>query len=76
MREEWAAARRGQWRDLSYRVRAEFQELPGLSLRVDQAARLFGIDRIDTECILEMLVRAGFLRYTSSGGFARNDSRP
>lgn len=51
-------------------------ELPGLSLQIDQAARLFGIDRAETGRILEALVRVGFLRGTAIGGFARNDSRP
>jgi DNA-binding IclR family transcriptional regulator len=51
-------------------------ELPGLSLQVDQAARLFGVDRAETERILEALVRVGFLRRSTVGGFARNDSRP
>ncbi len=65
-----------RWSDLWYRVRSEFAELPGLSLKVDQAARLFGLDPAETERILETLVSEGFLRRTVVGGFARNDSRP
>lgn len=59
-----------------HRVRSEFMELPGMSLKVDQAARLFGIDCGDAHVILEGLVTAGFLRRTGIGGYARNDSRP
>ncbi len=76
--ESTRSARRGRaWKSpLWRRVRGEFMELPGLSLQVDQAARLFGVDRAETERILEALVRVGFLRRSTVGGFARNDSRP
>ena len=66
----------GRWSDLWRRVRGEFMELPGLSLEADQAARLFGLERAESERILEKLVSEGFLRRTALGAFARNDSRP
>ncbi len=50
-----------------YRVRGEFAEMPGLCLRVEQAARLFGLDRAETEGVLESLVDEGYLRRTTRG---------
>ncbi len=62
--------------EIWHRVRSEFMELPGMSLEVEQAARLFGIDRREAQFILEELVTVGFPRRTAIGAFARNDSRP
>ena len=44
------------------RVRHEFEELPGLSLTPDQAARLFALRREVCHRIFEELVRDGTLR--------------
>ncbi len=43
------------------RARAEFQEMPGLSLTVPQAARLFGLTTRESEEMLRGLVEDGFL---------------
>ncbi len=43
------------------RVRSEFIEMPGLRLRVDQAQRLWNLDRASCETILHSLVEAKFL---------------
>jgi hypothetical protein len=44
------------------RVRAEFDEMPGLCLTTPQAQRLFGIDETTCEVLLRILVEGGFLR--------------
>ncbi len=44
------------------RVRSEFTEMPGLRLRLDQAQRLWNMDRLSCELLLSSLVEAKFLR--------------
>lgn len=44
------------------RVRSEFIEMPGLRLRIDQAQRLWNLDRTSCELVLSSLVSAKFLR--------------
>jgi hypothetical protein len=56
--------------DLRRRVRAEFNEMPGLRLTVRQAARLFGIERVKCERVLQTLVSAGVLA-TDGSTFTR-----
>ena len=43
------------------RVRGEFLEMPGLRLRIEQAQRLWGLDRSTCEELLSSLVEANFL---------------
>ena len=43
------------------RVRGEFLEMPGLRLRVDQAQRLWNLDRVRCEELLFSLVEEKFL---------------
>jgi hypothetical protein len=57
---------------LRSRVQAEFLEMPGLVLSLDQAARLFGIDAISCGDALTELVDSGLL--TTSGGRFRRAS--
>jgi hypothetical protein len=52
------------------RVRGEFNEMPGLRLTRDQAARLWGLDTASCEEVLNRLVAASFLRW-SSGAVVR-----
>ena len=47
---------------LETRCRAEYREMPGLQLTVDQAARLFGVNVVDSRRLLDALVEGGFLR--------------
>jgi hypothetical protein len=44
------------------RVRSEFIEMPGLRLRLEQAQRLWNLDRPSCEIVLRSLVEAEFLR--------------
>lgn len=56
------------------RIRAEYLEMPGLSLTETQAARLLGLDRRATVEALGSLERDGFLQRTSSAQFVRGDT--
>lgn len=47
------------------RVAAEYREMPGLSLTIAQASRLWGIDRDTCVAVLQALVADGQLRCTS-----------
>ena len=53
------------------RVRAEYQEMPGLRLTLDQAQRLFGLDHSVCIAILGSLVLAQFLSLEPDGRYAR-----
>jgi len=58
---------------LTDRVRAEFVEMPGLTLTVRQASRLFGLDQDLCRQVVERLVGADFLRWSGVGMVARGD---
>ena len=51
------------------RVRAEYREMPGLCLTVQQACRLWQIDATNCTRILEGLLAERFLRRTATGAF-------
>jgi DNA-binding IclR family transcriptional regulator len=53
------------------RVRGEFLEMPGLHLRVEQAQRLWGLDRSTCEELLSSLVDAKFLWRRSGDVYCR-----
>jgi len=55
------------------RIRAEYQEMPGLKLTLAQAQRLLGLDRQLCDVLLDELVGTGFLSHTSDGAFVRRD---
>jgi len=55
--------------DVVDRVRCEFVEMRGFSPTVEQAARLFQINREECGRILKDLVDEGFLRQTSDGRY-------
>jgi hypothetical protein len=52
--------------DVIERVRGEFNEMPGLRLTPEQAARLWGLDAPSCNQVLRTLVSTSFLRW--SGG--------
>ena len=58
---------------LAQRVRAEFEEMPGLALTVPQASKLFGIDADVCLRVFEQLIGASYLRRTRAGAVARGD---
>lgn len=53
------------------RVRAEYREMPGLSLTAAQAQRLWGVERRTCEAVLAYLIESRFLRRTDRGLFVR-----
>ena len=53
------------------RVRAEFLEMPGMQLTLAQASRLFGLDAAACQRVIDVLVKASFLRWTPAGTIAR-----
>lgn len=53
--------------NLLHRVRAEFQEVPGLRLTVAQAQRLWGLDRETCEAVLDRLTQTHVLSQGSDG---------
>src|SRR5436305_10496223 len=57
--------------DVFARVRAEYLEMPGLTLTAPQVERLCGIDSMLCRLILDALVGEGFLRVNAVGAYAR-----
>ena len=55
---------------LRRRIRAEFAEMPGLCLTVQQAARLWNLDLATCERVLRELVDAHDIVRTDDGRFA------
>ena len=53
------------------RIRAEYLEMPGLTLRAEQVQRLCGVDRAVCDAALEMLVESGFLSMQPDGAYGR-----
>jgi hypothetical protein len=58
------------------RIRAEYLEMPGLSLTLVQAARLWGCDCAIVEPLLRSLVDGGFLWRTDRGRYVRRTDSP
>lgn len=53
------------------RVRAEFDEMPGMSLTVPQASRLFGLEEEVCQAVVDQLVSDDYLRRSESGAVSR-----
>jgi hypothetical protein len=53
------------------RVRSEFIEMPGLRLKIEQAQRLWNLDRPMCERVLQSLVETNFLRQYGDDGYSR-----
>lgn len=53
------------------RVRSEFSEMPGMRLTLDQAMRLWAIDRPTCSALLGSLVAAHFLACDDYGRYRR-----
>jgi hypothetical protein len=54
---------------LAGRIRADFLEMPGLCLTIEQAQRLWCLERHACEALLQSLIDARFLRRTGRGLF-------
>jgi hypothetical protein len=59
--------------DVLRRVQGEFIEMPGLRVTSAQAQRLWGLDRVSCDTLLDALVDAKFLLRTRDGAFVRSD---
>lgn len=59
---------------LARRVRNEYLEMPGLSLTLGQAERMWQLRRNECESLLDTLVESGFLTRTPAGAFVRAGS--
>ena len=53
------------------RIRAEYLEMPGLRLTLEQAQRLCGVERTTCKAVFDALVDAKFLCVKSDGAYAR-----
>jgi len=56
------------------RVRGEYREMPGMRLTVDQAMRLWMLDRGTCSAVLNSLVAAHFLEQDRHGRYAMSHS--
>lgn len=62
--------------DWLHLIRAEYLEIPGLHLTKPQVQRLWGLDAMTCDALLDALVHAGFLRRTHGGAYVRLDGGP
>jgi len=53
------------------RIQREFEEMPGLSLSLEQARRLFGLDHWLCEHVFQSLEETGFLSRNARGAYRR-----
>lgn len=53
------------------RLRAEYLEMPGMKLTIEQIQRLCGIEPAMCKPLLDALVKVGFLRLNADGTYVR-----
>ena len=51
------------------RIRGEYREMPGLKLTIAQAARLWHVDELRIQQMLDLLVADGLLHRTHAGAY-------
>jgi DNA-binding IclR family transcriptional regulator len=61
-------------REVLLRIESEYREMPGLSLTVSQAERLWGLDSSTCASALTTLVERRVLRQTTGGRYLRGPS--
>lgn len=61
----------GVIQNLVVRMQSEFLETPGLALRVDDATRRFGADKIACQAVLTALADANVLAKDRRGAYVR-----
>ena len=61
----------GAIRTLMEQVQAEYAEMPGLSVTLPQAQRLWAVDQPTCEEVFSRLIARGVLRMTTKGRFVR-----
>ena len=57
--------------DIARRIRAEYLEMPGMSLKAEQVQRLCGLEGTVCKAMLDALVEANFLCLRPDGGYSR-----
>lgn len=62
--------------DTITRIKAEFEEMPGLRLTTSQARRLCGVDEMICKAVLDALVDSGFLCVKGEGVYSRRTDGP
>ena len=61
-------------RELLLRIEGEYREMPGLSLTVSQAERLWDLDSSTCAFVLTTLIARRILRQTRTGAYLRGSS--
>ena len=56
------------------RARGEFREMPGMRLTIEQAMRLWDLDRQTCQNLLNSLVAARFLEFDAHGRYRKSHS--
>lgn len=69
IRESWLT----EWTD---RVRAEYSEMPGLSLTRRQMRRLWRLDADVCDAVVDALVASEFLRRRQDDSYVKREGRP
>jgi hypothetical protein len=64
----------GMMTDWCQLIRAEYREMPGLNLTAPQVRRLWALDDITCEAVLDTLVLAKVLRRTKAGTYVKADA--
>jgi len=59
-------------RELTRRVRAEYAEMPGLSVTLVHAQRLLAADEQTCAAVFQALIKRGVLRRTAQGRYVRS----
>lgn len=54
-----------------HRIRAEFREMPGMRITVDQAAKIFAVDPLESKYLLDQLVGEESLACNLRGAYHR-----
>jgi hypothetical protein len=66
---QFAASGNDTITDWIHLICAEYREMPGLCLTKPQVRRLWNLDVITTEAVLQRLETSGFLRRTRAGAY-------
>lgn len=61
-------------REMLLRVEGEYRDMPGLSLTLPQAARLWGLDHSTCELVLTKLIERRVLKRALNGAYVRRQS--
>jgi hypothetical protein len=58
-------------RELARQIQAEYAEMPGLSVTLSQAQKLWTLDRETCDTVFERLIERGVVKMTTQGRFVR-----